>query len=221
MPNYAELLSVVENETDKAVLLSGSSIALLFSTLGEYLEHAQNWVGSADFGVLTDEEKDNVDALIALAERELMTEVSTQAQTGIVFMSPADRTGALFCDGAQYARVDYPDLYDFLAGTSYIVDADNFTVPDLVDTFVMGGETPGGTGGEASHTLTEDELPTHTHTVQTGTGSGQAGSGIFIAGTTTERARYVGHEQVVTTNFDNNPHNNMPPYHKMRFYIWT
>lgn len=38
--------------------------------------------------------------------------------------------GVLACDGASYLRTDYPQLYSALS-TPYIVDADNFTVPDL------------------------------------------------------------------------------------------
>lgn len=71
MPNYADLTSVVANETDKAVLLSGQSIALLFTALGEL----NYWTGSGDFGRLTDAERDAVDAMVSRAERELMSEV--------------------------------------------------------------------------------------------------------------------------------------------------
>lgn len=71
MPNYADLTSVVANETDKAVLLSGQSIALLFTALGEL----KCWTGSGDFGRLTDAERDAVGAMVSRAERELMTEV--------------------------------------------------------------------------------------------------------------------------------------------------
>jgi hypothetical protein len=75
MPVYAEFFSVSENETERAVLLSGDSIALMFSVLGEYAEHTYNWQGSGEFSDLTDDETDVVKALIAKAERELMSEV--------------------------------------------------------------------------------------------------------------------------------------------------
>lgn len=224
MANLAELLSVVENETDRAVLLSGSSIALLFTALGEYLDKTEHWVGSADFGKLTDEEKDTVDAMVSLAEKELMTEVSTMGETGIIFMSPADRDGALFCDGTQYQRVDYPNLYDFLEGTVYIVDADNFVVPDLGDVFVLGSDTPGDTGGEAEHVLTIAEMPQHQH--QQLTNQGIAAS---LRDTTGSQLPTISSTSITSQGLpnktgvlgDDEPHNNMPPYHTMRFYIWT
>ena len=220
MPNYADFFGVVNNEQEKAVLLSGSSIALLFTALGEYLADSQSWQGSGDFGALTDEERDTVDELIALTERELMTENGgVVTETGIIFMSPADRDGALLCDGTQYLRVDYPALYAFLAGTVYIVDADNFVVPDLMEVFVQGDETPGNTGGEATHVLTNNEMPAHTHFIDFGSGTLDPGSGIRALGATADR------QYLMTINTSskgaNLAHNNMPPYHTMRFYIWT
>jgi len=44
--------------------------------------------------------------------------------------------GALYCDGALYNRVDYPQLYAAIK-TDYIVDADTFNVPTLADVGVL------------------------------------------------------------------------------------
>lgn len=73
--------------------------------------------------------------------------------------------GVLACDGTQYLRVDYPKLYDTILA-SYIVDADNFVVPDIEDAFLLGaGPTylVEDIGGEIDHTLVEAEMPAHIH----------------------------------------------------------
>ena len=73
----------------------------------------------------------------------------------------------LWCDGTQYNRVDYPELYSVLPA-AFIVDADHFITPDLVYKFVRGSDQSadeaGDTGGEDTHTLTTAEMPVHTHT---------------------------------------------------------
>jgi len=70
----------------------------------------------------------------------------------------------LLCDGTEYARVDFPELYAVL-DSCYIVDGDTFAVPDLVGRSVMGTDTEQGDNlGSMTHTLTVDEIPSHSHT---------------------------------------------------------
>lgn len=81
-------------------------------------------------------------------------------------------TGVLACDGSQYLRVDYPLLYAML-DASLIVDADNFTTPDLQGRTVLGSGSGAGltarsfgdTGGKETHQLTTSEIPSHDHGV--------------------------------------------------------
>ena len=85
------------------------------------------------------------------------------------------------------------------------------------------GETAGITGGEKTHYLTENEMPTHVHyynSYQSGYPSQHEGDGSYktpvrdlgdnlseIAGTQTNGAG------------ENQPHNNMPPYYGA--YVWV
>ncbi len=81
-----------------------------------------------------------------------------------------------------------------------------------------GGYSAGQTGGEASHTLTQNEMPAHKHTMEKapvvvgkheidGLSGGAAWSDLGIGlGTDT------------STNGGGQSHNNMPPYYVV--YIW-
>ena len=73
--------------------------------------------------------------------------------------------GTLLCDGATYARVDYPNLYDAIDPSLHI-DADMFTVPDLRERFILGSgptHAPLSTGGSFEHVQSLSELAAHSH----------------------------------------------------------
>ena len=77
--------------------------------------------------------------------------------------------GYLLCDGSAVSRTDYADLFTAI-GTVYGAGdgASTFNLPDLSGRVVLGvsqSHALGTTGGEATHTLTEQELPAHTHVV--------------------------------------------------------
>lgn len=77
--------------------------------------------------------------------------------------------GYLLCDGSAVSRSTYSDLFTAI-GTTYGVGdgSTTFNLPDLSGRVVLGvsqSHALGTSGGEATHTLTESELPAHTHTV--------------------------------------------------------
>ena len=77
--------------------------------------------------------------------------------------------GYLLCDGSAVSRTDYADLFTAI-GTVYGAgdESTTFNVPDLSGRVVIGvsqSHALGSTGGEATHTLTEQELPAHSHEV--------------------------------------------------------
>lgn len=74
-------------------------------------------------------------------------------------------SGWLALDGTTHTKDDYPELWATLPDS--MTTPSNFTLPDYVDTFVMGTNTPtevGDIGGENATTLTVAQLPAHTHT---------------------------------------------------------
>jgi microcystin-dependent protein len=134
--------------------------------------------------------------------------------------------GWLYCNGDEVAKATYPELWDAITdawGTA-TNPTDNFLLPDLRNRFPLGFAQGGGSpafaslGGEAAHTLTTAEMPSHAHDtvannlwqITTTGGAGVAPSG---AGTTLD---------INTGNTGGGgAHNNMPPYAAISFIIYA
>ena len=90
------------------------------------------------------------------------------------------------------------------------------TWEQIKDKFLLScGDTysNGSTGGEATHTLTVDEMPSHTHNNYMGWGDGTLGSGYARVDTSSPKTQW----QFGATG-GNKAHNNMPPY--LAVYVW-
>jgi microcystin-dependent protein len=210
MPDLAKIEEIASVMPSRTVVLSGISTTVLLSCLDE----ANRWFDWFEDNIQVSYSRyADVLGYLSLARTELMTtqigEVKMTVATAIPF-------GCLLCDGATYDRVDYPDLYETIA-PAFVLSADTFFVPDLRGKFPSGAVVVGDvgqTGGEATHTLTIGEIPSHSHT---------------IPATATTLAVEPGEVTVLTpipiissntgdTGGDGS-HNNIPPYLAVQYYI--
>lgn len=145
--------------------------------------------------------------------------------------------GCLQCDGNTYDRVDYPRLYALLDSV-YVVDADTFKVPDLRGMVIIGAgaggafteRSNGDTGGEETHMLTTDEMPSHSHTNSPHFHTYNYPTinldleavgvpDIFGAGNPPIPLFTSAESITIDNTGSDEPHNNMQPFHAIRYCI--
>jgi microcystin-dependent protein len=145
----------------------------------------------------------------------------------LVSFAFAPRDWAL-CDGQLLPIGQYQPLFSLL-GTTYGGDGrTNFALPDLrarIPLHAGGQYVQGQPGGEATHTLTVNEIPAHTHAVTGDSTTGKASlpSGALLAGSA--KVAYGPHTDLGMNPLAalpagaSQPHNNMPPYLVLNFII--
>lgn len=159
----------------------------------------------------------------------------TAVDVGSLALSGGTMTGAIDMDGqpitglnppteaTQAVNKQYADLSAYPVGAIYISVSSTSpaslfggTWEQIKDKFLLAAGnlySAGATGGEAKHTLTADEMPTHAHmeTIYAGTGS--------FSGALLDWSSSVGGSQYGTTYAGGSmAHNNMPPY--IAVYMW-
>jgi len=198
--------------------LTPTSLAVLFYATS-YLTKRYNWIDRNNpLDTVSDSDWDTIQEYVD----GLLYEVK-KPMIGMIFpfVTESPPPNVLTCDGSQYLRVDYPELYAVL-DTVFIVDADNFIVPDLRGRTVISAgagsgltnRNVGATGGEENHQLTESELASHSHTIPL---------------TATTLALEPGEVTVLTpipiltqntgNTGGNSPHNNMQPFFALNYGI--
>ncbi len=208
------------------VILSLTSLQALFlQACSAFYDSRYSWVYGAND--VTDEQWNAIDLMRSDTELALMGNMIGLILPNV--LADISNIGVLDCDGETYLRVDYPILYDVIAD-HYIIDADNFFVPDLRNRFPSGASATvpiGTTGGEEEVTLDIDTLPSHGHTnvphVHTAMGA-VASVTALGAGVPTPAALatpVVTDAVGVTINNTGNgeAHNNIPPYEAISYVI--
>ena len=121
------------------------------------------------------------------------------------------------CDGSAISRETYAELFDVI-GTSYGAGdgSTTFNLPDKRGRVSVGLDsnqtefnTIGKKGGEKTHQLKVEELPSHSHTVKGTVGSGGYAEGVSFGNSATPGyTSWVGMSAVG----GNQPHYNVQPY---------
>jgi len=141
-------------------------------------------------------------------------------------------TNWLLCNGQKITVADYPDLYEVI-GNSYVsgsfIPGQEFYLPDFRGRVPVGFKTSdtefgalGDKGGEKTHTLTTNEMPSHSHTptingvaVYSGATGGSGANNV-----NNDSGRNTGGIQwLMTSTGGGQAHNNLSPYLVVNYII--
>ena len=137
---------------------------------------------------------------------------------GTIFFWPAGGgvPNALLCDGSLHDVDEYNELWKLIGWSYGGTPGGDFGVPNLIDLFVMGTDTGlADTGGEAEHTLSVGEMPSHDHEYSRRTQlpftTAPGPVPLFSSSVFTDRD--------TSNTGGGNPHENRPPFMKLRPFI--
>ena len=161
---------------------------------------------------------------------EIKNAVNTNTPVGSIslFAGKTAPTGWLICDGSAVSRTTYANLFSVI-GTTYGTGdgSTTFNIPNLKGKVPVGYDssdtsfdTIGETGGEKTHTLTIDEMPSHNHGIGLNSGGSTSGSGLSYLYTPNGYRTYgdSGAEMILKTG-RGQAHNNLQPYIVMNYII--
>lgn len=136
----------------------------------------------------------------------------------VAILNDSTPDNMLLCDGSNFAKADYPQLYDVLP-QGLIVGANTGSVPDLRETFVLGAGVTieeHDEGGAETHTLSTSEMPAHRHLYD------KEIYNVDMESVGVPDPFGVGIPPIPTLTSSSgggNSHNNMPPYYALKYAV--
>lgn len=133
---------------------------------------AHEEISQADFDALTSEEQN--DGTVYFITDGVASNIFVDDNVPVGTIAPYggsnDPAYWLICDGRAISRTAYSELFSVI-GTTYGTGdgSTTFNIPDLRGNIAIGASEDyelGDSGGEETHTLTVNEMPSHTHKTQ-------------------------------------------------------
>lgn len=150
--------------------------------------------------------------------KAMIQDIATPVGGVLFYPFNAVPAGYLILNGQNVSRTTYANLFAVWGTTFGVGDGSTtFGLPNFQDKFLCGSGTNavfGATGGEASHTLTASEMPTHSHPFP----SGDDASGFLLKTSAAGKALDIvasGDAISVPATGDaggSQPHENRPPF---------
>ena len=145
----------------------------------------------------------------------------------VAFDSDTIPNGWLLCDGRAVSRTKYAELFKAIGTKHGSGDGSTtFNLPNPKGRTLVGKDstdtdfnTLGKTGGEKTHTLTVDEMPSLTYDIQTADPNGSIPNGEYLGYGSNSDIKSRTYTSKITTNAGNQPHNNLQPYIVTNFII--
>lgn len=134
--------------------------------------------------------------------------------------------GYFICDGSAISRREYADLFNVI-GTTYGSGngSTTFNIPDLKGRVAVGAGnfgdnvhffTLGDIGGEFEHTLTVDEMPSHSHNLaMANAGNDRVEEAGYSSGVNQNQAT----DKAIKSAGGSQPHNNLQPFIVLNYII--